>query len=135
MALNYFHKLLHTLKVKVSAYTETCYRLGTPQSYIYDNTIYVIMQAQALISFMQNQKDPYYSKKDTLRWREASFQIIQVYMRKVLRPTYSFETHPMNGTNQLNGTSIAIIHKYYANVKLKLQQLKLQQSRLYRGEI
>jgi hypothetical protein len=26
-------------------------------------------------------KDPYYSEKDTLRWHEANFQIIQVFMR------------------------------------------------------
>lgn len=38
------------------------------------------------------------------------------------RPTYSCETHPMDGTNQLNGTSIVIVHEREYNVKLKLQQ-------------
>lgn len=38
------------------------------------------------------------------------------------RSTYSFETHPMNGTNQLNGTSVIIVHDSYAKVKLKLQR-------------
>lgn len=32
-----------------------------------------------------NQKDPYYSKKDTLRWHEANFQIIQVFLNNLLR--------------------------------------------------
>lgn len=31
---------------------------------------------------MKMQKDPYYSKKDTLPWHEASFQIIQVFVQK-----------------------------------------------------
>ncbi len=79
----------------------------------------------------RTQKDPYYSKKDTLRWHEASFQIIQVFVSKVLcRSTYSFETHPMNGTNQLNGTSNIIIHEHYAKVKLKLQRFVI-----YRGNL
>ena len=43
-------------------------------------------------------------------------------IQKESRPTYSCETHPMNGTNQLNGTSTIMIHEHYANVKLKLQQ-------------
>jgi|GEM_PF-1499951 len=38
------------------------------------------------------------------------------------RPTYSYETHPMYGTNQLNGTSTTIIHEREYKVKLKLQQ-------------
>ena len=76
----------------------------------------------------KTQKDPYYSKKDTLRWHGASFQIIQVFVSKVLRSTYSLETHPMNGTNQLNGTSNIIIHERYAKVKLKLQRFVI-----YRG--
>lgn len=45
------------------------------------------------------------------------------------RPTYSCETHPMNGTNQLNGTSIIIIHEREYKVKLKLQH-----SVLFRGK-
>lgn len=45
------------------------------------------------------------------------------------RPTYSFETHPMDGTNQLNGTSIIIIHEREYKVKLKLQH-----SVLFRGK-
>ncbi len=45
------------------------------------------------------------------------------------RPTYSCETHPMDGTNQLNGTSIIIIHEREYKVKLKLQH-----SVLFRGK-
>ena len=45
------------------------------------------------------------------------------------RSTYSFETHPMDGTNQLNGTSIIIIHEREYKVKLKLQH-----SVLFRGK-
>ena len=56
------------------------------------------------------QKDPYYSKKDTLRWHEASFQIIQVLAQKVL----CFDC--------LSNHSLRIIiHEQYAKVKLKLQ--------------
>lgn len=72
---------------------------------------------------VDTQKDPYYSKKDTLRWHGASFQIIQVFVRKVLRSTYSFVTHSINGTNQLNGTYNIMIHKHDYYVKLKLQRL------------
>ena len=79
---------------------------------------------------MANKEDPYYSKKDALRWHGANFQIIQVFVNKVLRPTYSFETHPMNGTNQLNGTSSIMIHEQYAKVKLKLQHFAT-----YRGNL
>ena len=46
------------------------------------------------------------------------------------RPTYSCETHPMDGTNQLNGTSIIIIHEREYKVKLKLQH-----SVLFRGKL
>lgn len=46
-----------------------------------------------------------------------------IFNQKESRPTYSCETHPMNGTNQLDGTSTIMIHEQYANVKLKLQQL------------
>ncbi len=46
------------------------------------------------------------------------------------RSTYSFETHPMDGTNQLNGTSITIIHEREYKVKLKLQH-----SVLFRGKL
>ena len=56
------------------------------------------------------QKDPYYSKKDTLRWHEASFQIIQVLAQKVLCFDYSS-----------NHSLCVIIHEQYAKVKLKLQ--------------
>lgn len=28
------------------------------------------------------QKDPYHSEKDTLRWHEASFQMIQVFVKQ-----------------------------------------------------
>lgn len=28
------------------------------------------------------QKDPYHSEKDTLRWHEASFQVIQVLLKR-----------------------------------------------------
>lgn len=56
------------------------------------------------------QKDPYYSEKDTLRWHEASFQIIQVFAQKVLRFDYS-SNHSLR----------VIIHKCHAKVKLKLQ--------------
>lgn len=45
------------------------------------------------------------------------------YLQKESRSTYSFETHPMNGTNQLNGTSTAMIYGHCAKVNLKLQHL------------
>lgn len=45
-----------------------------------------------------------------------------IYNKQESRSTYSCETHPMNGTNQLNGTSVTIIHKHDVKVKLKLQQ-------------
>lgn len=38
------------------------------------------------------QKDPYYSKKDTLRWHEANFQIIQVALRNCALQLHSYHT-------------------------------------------
>lgn len=36
------------------------------------------------------------------------------------RPTYSCETHPMNGTNQLNGTSITILTRKNMRCQVKI---------------
>lgn len=63
---------------------------------------------------LSTQKDPYYSKKDTLRWHGASFQIIQVFMWKVLRSTHSCDMCT-------NETSTGIVQERCAKVKLKLQ--------------
>lgn len=37
---------------------------------------------------LSTRKDPYYSKKDTLRWHEANFQIIQVFSRNSITSKY-----------------------------------------------